>query len=231
TAPARPPNPPGSGPQPESPVTAPRRGFRILTDSCRALLSFPFRHPRRFLVVLALYLLAGLVIAFCGSRLLGIYHFRAGRSALQRCHNPEAAEHLRACLGVWPDDPATLFLAARAARRLGDFEQAGQFLDEAKSRAGKETPLADDLALERVLLSAERGEVEQVHNLCLALMKQKEQAAPLILEAMAHGYMRALRFGEADYWLHQWLEREPDNPLAFFFLALVQDDENRFLDA
>jgi predicted Zn-dependent protease len=48
---------------------------------------------------------------------------------------------------------------------------------------------------------------------------------------MVHGYMRALRLGEAEYWINQWLEREPDNPLAFFFLGLVQDDANRFLDA
>jgi tetratricopeptide (TPR) repeat protein len=202
-----------------------------LTRSCWALFTFPLRHPRRFAIVLALYLLAGLALAFCGSRLMGIYHFRAGRSALQRYHSQEAFDHLQASLRVWPDDPTTLFLAARAARRLGAFEQAEQFLNESKSRAGTRNPLADDLALERVLLSTERGEVEQVRTLCLGLMKQNEPAAPLILEAMAHGYMRALRLGEAEYWLHQWMEREPDNPLAFFFLGLVQDDSNRFLDA
>jgi tetratricopeptide (TPR) repeat protein len=174
---------------------------------------------------------AALGLTFAGSRLLGLVYFQMGRSALAKYHSREAYDHLQASLHLWPDDPGTLFFLARAARRLGAFEDADYFLDEAKQRAGPGHPLADQLALERVLLCAERGRVDEVLKVCQSLMKQNDQNASLVLEAIAHGYMRALRLGDAETWLKQWQEREPDNPQASFLRALVQDDLTRFLDA
>jgi tetratricopeptide (TPR) repeat protein len=198
---------------------------------CRTLLSVPLRHPLHSLAILLLLALAGIGSAVAASRWVAYSHFRAGCSALEKYHSLEAYDHLQASLRLWPDDPTTLFLAARAARRLGAFEEAEHYLDECKSRAGTGNRLADDLSVERVLLCAERGQVDQVRQLCQALMKQNDEATPLVLEAVAHGYMRSLRLADAEIWLNRWLEREPDNPQAFYFLGLVQDDWSRFLDA
>src|SRR5262245_26758976 len=148
---------------------------------CGAALRRLARRPRRALAVGILLALIGLGASVVGVQLWALYRFRAGRSALERYHNAEAQQHLQACVKVWPRDPATVLLAGRAARRMKAFDQAEQYLDRYQSLRGED----DDMTLERVLLRAERGEVDAVAKFCRALVDQDHPGTPLILEALA----------------------------------------------
>src|SRR5205823_6511573 len=131
---------------------------------------------------------------------------RAAQAELQRHHYDRAKDHLQNCVTVWPDDPATLLLAARLARRTNAYEFAGQFLDHYLAVRGED----DDLILERALLRCERGEVDDVLAFCNALIEHQHPQTPLILEAVAFGHVRKFRVHQAKAILDRWLELEPD---------------------
>jgi tetratricopeptide (TPR) repeat protein len=145
------------------------------------------------------------------------YHFRAGRAALERYHSVDAIEHLQATLSVWRHDPDTLVLSARAARRLEAFDQADEFLQKAKGMRGKHA----DPTLERLLLRAARGELEEVGKTCQAMVERGDPASSLILEALVHGALRKFRLRYADNLLHRWRESEPDNPQVAYMTGLL----------
>ncbi len=206
-------------------VAVPLR-VRLLTFA-RAIIRFFLIRPLRYLIhypgrALAVGMLVILISA--GAGLAGIhlwagYHFRAAQSSLERYRSLEAQTHLRACLVVWPRHAEGLLMATRAARRLEAFEEAEQFLDRYRAVRGED----DDLLLERVLLRAESGDVDQVSGLCRALVEQDHPATPLILEALAHSYMRLYRLGEAAACLKLWQDRQPDNFQAFFMEGLLHE--------
>jgi tetratricopeptide (TPR) repeat protein len=156
-------------------------------------------------------LIAGLV----GLHLWALYHFRAGRAAVERYHNVEAARHLQACRRVWPKDGDVLLLLARVSRRVGVLDTARQYLGEYQRVRG---PTAD-LALERVLQVAVEGGIDQVKQYCLDLVEQDSPAAPLVLEALVQGCLRTSRFAETYGLVQRWLERQPNNTQALLFQA------------
>jgi predicted Zn-dependent protease len=181
-----------------------------------ALLGRFVHRPWRTLAVLALLALTGTGAALAGIEGWALYHFRAARLAVERYHNLEARDHLTACLHVWPHDTATLLLAARTARRMGTFDEAEVLLDRCRDRAGNE-----DLAMERLLLQAQRGDVDTASKICRDLVEKDHPATPLILEALAYGFMSMYRMQEAAFVLHLWLERQPDNTQAILFQGIL----------
>jgi predicted Zn-dependent protease len=181
----------------------------------RALL----RRPGRLLAVLILLALIGVGLSVPGMHLWAAYHFRAAEQALGRYRPAEARRHLEQCLHVWPHSTPTHLLAARAARQAGDLDAAARHLD-----ACDETPdQADAVRLEWALLRAQRGEVDAVARRLRSLVEQGDPAAPLILEAMATGYLRMYRLSEADYCAKQWADRQPDNPRAYLLRGWVKE--------
>src|SRR5262249_20129664 len=202
-------------PPPEGPAALPprpplpRRCWQAVARRCRDLWS----HPGRLVLLVALLVALALGARFLGTRLWASHHFRAAREALDRYHNRVAVEHLKHTLTVWPDDPEVLFLAARPARRLGEFEQARGLLDRGAGAAR----MADEVALERVLLRAARGELDQVGRYCRALLDRGHPASSLIYEALVRGSLETFRAGQAKDYLDEWLKREPDNPQALLF--------------
>jgi predicted Zn-dependent protease len=193
-----------------------------------AVVYFLLRHPGRALAAAVLLLLAAVGLCTAGVYLWSGHHLRAARAALDRYHTREALPHLEVCLKLRPRDPETLFLAARTARRLGTFGEADHYLDEYQEVRGKDD---EDLILERVLVRAERGAVDEVIKFCRALVEQGHPAAPLILEALAHGCLRMYRLHEADTYLERWLQQQPDNPQALLLQGQVRDQQERRLDA
>jgi predicted Zn-dependent protease len=169
--------------------------------------------------------LIGLGVALAARQGLAWYHFRAGRAGLERYHDREAYDHLQAALAVWPNDRPTLFLAARAARRLAAFDEARQDLEQCRGWND------DDVTLERALLNAQRGDVDAVAKYCQAQLRQGSPATPLILEALTTGYLRTYRLQEAQDSVEQWLAREPDNPQALYLNALVAERREKLSDA
>jgi tetratricopeptide (TPR) repeat protein len=170
------------------------------------------RRPGRALAIFLLGSAIAFGLGLAGAQVWASYHFRAARTALDRYHPAEAGDHLEACLKVWPNDPDVLFLAARAARRSGLFDVADDFLDRCQEQRGRD----DDVVLEKALLTAERGNVDDVFKFCKSRVEADDPATPLILEAVARGCLRAdtYRLVEADWALKTWLGREPDNPMA-----------------
>jgi tetratricopeptide (TPR) repeat protein len=178
------------------------------------------------LAALALLALSAGGAGLAGIHLWAMYHFRAGRAAVERCHNREAQRHLNACLRVWPHNPDTLILAARTARRMGAMTEADSFLDACHGLKGD-----DDLALERLLLQAARGEGDRVQKVCLAMVKDNHPATPLILEALAYGYITMYRLQEASFALTVWMDRQPDSPQAYLLRGILYTYADRVDDA
>src|SRR5947209_3228448 len=88
------------------------------------------RHPVLVLLILGLLLPIGLGVY---SGLQGVraeYHLRAARRALERPDLNKAQAHLALCLDLSPQSAEAHFLAAQAARRLGDYETAEHHLNE-----------------------------------------------------------------------------------------------------
>jgi tetratricopeptide (TPR) repeat protein len=147
------------------------------------------------------------------------YHFRAGRQALEDYHNPQAVRHLQVCLDVWPDDPDVLLLAARAARRARSYDEAEHFLAKYQEARGCD----EAVSFELLLLSAE-CQVDRVAAVCRGRVERGDPDTPLILEALARGFLRQYRIAEARFCLRRWLRDQPDNPQALAMQAQLRLD-------
>ncbi len=170
---------------------------------------FQFCKRPRVLLAAGVLVLAGVL---GGPHLWAWYQLAAGRSALEHYRAAEAREHLARCLAVWPSSVEANLLAARAARRLGELDEAGRRLDDCRRLAGEQA--SGDIALEWALLQAARGDLPLVEEHLLARLARDPEAAPLILEALAAGYQRMVRVHEALRCLNDWLRLQPDNPQA-----------------
>src|SRR5262249_42465127 len=139
-------------PSPPSPLTRFRRLGSWAAQRIGGSLAasrWLMRHPRHTLAVATLFVLIAACAGMSGAYLWAAYHLRAAREALERYHTNEALPHLQACLTVWQRDPETLLLAARAARRTGEFDWADHYLNQYQDVRGKED---EALFLERVLV-------------------------------------------------------------------------------
>jgi predicted Zn-dependent protease len=186
------------------------------------------RRPRRLLAVVLLLIPIGLGLGVVGACLWGEYHFRAAESALERYRLAEAREHLQVCLKVWPKSSQTRLLAARTARRLGFLEEAEQHLVVCDHYPGD---FEEAIGLERVLLKVERGEVDPIRSYCRSLVERKDPSAPLVLEAMANGYMRMYRLGHVEVSLRLWLGIQPNNPQALLLRGWVREHRDNYTQA
>jgi tetratricopeptide (TPR) repeat protein len=182
----------------------------------RAALSWAAQ--RRWRILISLLLVA--VAAWLGGpHLWAWHHFRAGRTALDRYHANEARDHFNACLKVWPNNIETLLLASRAARRAGEFEEARSLLRECQRL--QETP-SDETVLERSLLHAASGDLDEVEGYLLSRAEKDPALAPLVWEALAVGCARVYRIIDANLILEEWLKHEPDNVQALFLRGEVR---------
>jgi tetratricopeptide (TPR) repeat protein len=175
-------------------------------------------------VLLALAVVA-VVAVLAGPHLWAWYHLAAARSDVEQYRTADARDHLRRCLAVWPSNVEARLLAARAARRAGEFAEAEKHLDEARKAAGEKAP--GEIALEWALLRAASGDVAAVEESLQSRLDREPALGPLIWEALAEGYRRTSRIREALAWAEKWLQREPDNSQAL----LVRGDIHRHVGA
>ncbi len=177
-----------------------------------AWFGFLFRRPRRVLTVLGL---GALVLAASSPFLWASYHWYAGQAALKRYHHAEARRHLDACLKVWPWSRSVRvhLLAARAARREGDFETAVGRLQEIQATLGDESP---ETFLEWAMLHAAGGDLEKVEGYLQDQARHDPQNLLLILEALAEGYLRVARVASALHCMDECLAHEPDDVHALY---------------
>src|SRR5262245_38479386 len=163
--------------------------------------------------VVAAFVWAALAVGllFALTLLWAEYHFAAAGKALEKCRFDEARRHLWLCLKVKRWSAAAHLLAAQAARRDGAFSEAVEHLEEAELLGSAPA----DVELERAMLRCQFGELEDVEDfLSDEVDSKKSPQTPLILEALAAGYMRCDRKLEASDCVDRLLRIQPNNVQA-----------------
>jgi tetratricopeptide (TPR) repeat protein len=137
-------------------------------------------------------------------------HRQCAVRALARWDFQQARADLAYCVEVWPGDFQTRYLAAHIARRAGFLDEAAEHLRQCR-RLGAPDPRT---ALESALLRAQGGQVSEVEEYLLDLIRQDDLEAPLILEALALGYVHVYQLPKAGRCLDLLLQRQPRNVFA-----------------
>ena len=112
------------------------------------------RRPRRRLFLIALLVvLIGFGLYTGGRHLWGEYHLRLAYKALESREFAEARGHFAEYLKVWPDNAEIHLLAARAARRAREYDEAGRLLSQYRKLGGS----AEYAQLERAMAHSEQN--------------------------------------------------------------------------
>jgi tetratricopeptide (TPR) repeat protein len=203
------------------PLAAPGTPQSGVQNPTKNSFSFRFLTPRRVLTAVALLGILGVAGALSYPHVRAWRHLSAARSALKKYHNLEAIRHLQVCLKTWPTDAEVLFLAARTARRAGAYGEAEQALEKYEDQRGSD----EAVAVERILLRAENGELDQVGGFCRHWIEHGHPDATFIFEASVRGYLQAYRLSDARLCLQRWREEEPDNPQPYYLEGQIHDCE------
>jgi Flp pilus assembly protein TadD len=194
-----------------------------LIRRCAAWLRALPRRPGQLLVLLLVLATLALGLGFTGTQVWAWYHFRAAREALRRYRLAEAQSHLGECLRFWPNHFQAHLLTAQTARRLGDLETAERHLARCQEIRGG---FPEEIVVEQALLRTERGGMDATMSYLRPLVEANHPATPLIMEAMARGYMKVYRYTDAAAVLQLWVERSPDDVEAHLLLGFVWEQLN-----
>ena len=175
------------------------------------------RSGRTLWLVLLLALIAGAGIVL-GSYGWTEYEYRSALVALERHDLAQAQEHLNFFLRIRARNADARLLAARIARRGGDFESAERAL-RAHEQLQHTSP---EGALEWALLRAQQGDLEQNESLLRPLLEKSPDRA-LILEALAQGYIQTMRMHEALECLDRLVEADPGHYRAYLWRGVLED--------
>lgn len=182
---------------------------------------------RRWLGVLALLLLLGLLSSLAGLWLWARYHLGAAQREVDLGHNAAALRHLRAGRLLLEDHPEALLLTARITRRAGAWSDAERALDRYWEKRGDD----DALVLERLLLRATRGELESAGPILQGLIERDDPAADLAREALVAGLLYRFHLPEADRQIADWLQQEPDSTMALLAQGKLWERRLKSADA
>jgi tetratricopeptide (TPR) repeat protein len=160
-----------------------------------------------------------------GRQVWAEYHFRAGRTALERRAYDEADAHFGQALGVRPADGRVHFLRARLARQAGNYPEAERRLE----RCRKLGFAGEDVILESLLVPAQQGEMTVlIEERLRGMVNADHPDSPYILEALSRGYMRNYRLNDARDCLNVWLELRPDDTQALLGRGWVLERLDQF---
>ena len=169
-------------------------------------------------------ILPGLLIAVFAAPLafygFGQFHFRAAQRALANRDFPTAREHLARCLNVWFRSARVHLLAARTARRAGVYDEAEQYLRACRALGAP----AETVDLEYMLLGAQRGDLASAESYLVSRVLENHPDTILILEVLTKAYAKDYRLGEAQECVRRWLEREPEDVLAWTWQGQLAQD-------
>ncbi len=172
--------------------------------------------------------LAGLLVAVAGLLVAGAeswawWHFRQANQLAEQYQFSAAYEHYLQSLRVWRWSASTHLLAGRAARRGLMYREAHEQYEESRRLAGNDPRLAASLALEKLLMQAQNADLTGIEEVLWNHIDKNKAEAPLVLEAMARGYVSVLRLGIAMRCLKMLLEQEPQNVDALLLRAWVYE--------
>jgi tetratricopeptide (TPR) repeat protein len=176
---------------------------------------------RRLRLRLAWLVLIGLVLAATGTNLWAWHHYRQANHLQERYHFSQAYAHYAQAIQVWRWSASLHFHAARTARRAGLYPEAEHHLMECQQLLKGADDASLPLALERLLLQAQSGDITAVEAPLWQYVEQNKSETPLVLEALARGYTRVLRLSTALNCLHRILAREPNNIEALVMAGRV----------
>ncbi len=193
----------------------------------RKLLSGPKRYYVLAVLLLGPLVCIGLGMTVASRHMTGEYHLRQARQELQRRKFTEAYSHLTHCLELKNNSAEVQFLAARTARRAGEYDLAEHHLEECQQLGW----LTESIDLERMLARAQRGDAVKFESHLLHLVEQDHSDAVLILEVLTRGYMKTYRIPQAYYCLQLWLEREPNDSQALLWHGEVSERRQSYQEA
>ncbi len=158
-------------------------------------------------------LLAGLVagVWFITRQVQAWNHLDAARDALERGESRVARRYLGRCLRTWPSSGEVHFLAARAARRCGDLEEAREHLD----RAAECGWVKEALDLERALWRVQVRELPAVEGYLLRCLELRHPDSVLIVEILTPAYLQNYQLDSAQRCADLWVDLAPQNPAAW----------------
>ncbi len=169
-------------------------------------------------------ILSGLLIAILVAPLAmygyGRYHYEAAQRAQAKRDFPAARDHLSRCLNNWFYKAEAHLLAARTARRAGDYIEAEQYLRACRA-LGAPTESVD---LESMLLRAQGGDLARAESYLVSRVMEDHPDTILILEVLTKAYAQAYRLADAEECVRRWLEREPEDVLAWTWQGQLAQD-------
>ncbi len=187
------------------------------TTALREPAATPRRRWLRLGAAIAVLSALGVSAWLAGDELLFRNRMQRGKAAfaLDRC--AEAFNHFSDCLNQRPDDRNVMLWVARCFRRNDDFDLAEVVLD----RCAESPALAEAVAFERLLLRANRGDLDEVLSECEKLLEANHADSLLIREAIIKGAVSVYRPDVARSHLAPWLKQHPDHPQAIFLDVLI----------
>ena len=179
------------------------------------------RHP---ILAFAFVCLSGVGLYHAGWQVWAEWHHRAGRQAmLARKHIPARA-HFKLCLEVRPNSATIALDLACAERRAGNLAEAERWLGVAERRGA-------NVARESVLLRVQRGDLAGTEAELRQTADRDDTEAPIILDALARGYLENYRLDDAHQCLEALLRYRPDDAQAYFWRGDVHERRNRLAEA
>ncbi len=184
---------------------------------------------RRWRMALLIFVTFALLIAgYIGWR---YYQFREhldeGRRATSEGRVTAAREHLRFCEGVDAESREVMLLAARIDRMTQSWAGAEETLEHYWRLHGDD----DRLTFERLLLKAARDDADAVAGPLGIRIAEGGESARFARHALASGYIREFRYGEAQAVVEAWATESPDDPLAELLRGKLHEQQFRFEDA
>ncbi|HEV3446282.1 MAG TPA: tetratricopeptide repeat protein, partial [Gemmataceae bacterium] len=153
----------------------------------------------------------------------GRHHLQAAQAAWNREAFDEAEAKLKLCLKVWPRSYQAHLLAARVARRQHAFAAAQEHLARCEDLQAK----TEDVKLESILLQVQQGRFAGLEEPLFRLVVENGPNAPVILEALAEGYVRSFEQQKAFIAIQELLKRQPDNYSGFLIRGKLQESQSQ----
>jgi tetratricopeptide (TPR) repeat protein len=167
--------------------------------------------------------LIGLALAAAGINLWAWYHYQQAQRLQERYRFSQAYSHYVRAAQVWRWSASLHLYAAQTARRAGLYAEAERHLAECQRLQGAAAEASLPLALERLLLQAQSGDIATIEEPLWQYIEKNKPETPLILEALARGYARGLRLSAAQGCLRRILEREPENVEALVLAGKITE--------